>query len=79
MGHSEDRCWKKLKDGKPHSGVANFLEVLLNDEETTVQQLDKLCGNENIFSYTRIPKRRMVVEMAPGGVVPSLEATGEGT
>jgi hypothetical protein len=27
LGHSEDRCWKKPKDGKLHSGVANFLEV----------------------------------------------------
>ncbi len=52
LGHSEDRCWKRPKDGKPHSGAANFLEVSLNDEEATVQQLDKLCGNENIFAYT---------------------------
>jgi hypothetical protein len=79
LGHSEDRCWKKPKDGKPHSGTGNFLEVLLNDEEATVQQLDKLCGNENIFSYTRVPRRRMHVEVAPGGAVPSPEVTGEGT
>jgi len=52
---------------------------LLNDEEATMQQLDKLCGNENIFSYTRVPRRRMHVEVAPGGAVPSPEATGEGT
>ncbi len=79
LGHSEDRCWKKPKDGKPHSGAANFLEVLLNDEEATVQQLDKLCGNENIFSYTRLPRRRMPVEVVPGGDVPSPEAAGQGT
>ncbi len=53
LGHSEDRCWKKPKDGKSQSGAANFLEVLLNDEATTEQQLNKLCGNENLFSYTR--------------------------
>jgi hypothetical protein len=34
------------KDGKSHSGVANFSEVLLNDEEATMQQLNKLCRNE---------------------------------
>jgi hypothetical protein len=51
LGHSEDNCWKKLKDGKSHSGTINFLEVLLNDEETTMQQLNKLCGNENVLSY----------------------------
>jgi len=28
LGHSEDKCWKKPKDGKSHSGLANFLEVL---------------------------------------------------
>jgi hypothetical protein len=79
LGHSEDRCWKKPKDGKSHSGVANFLKMLLNDEEATMQQLDKLCGNENIFSYTRVPRRRMPVEVAPGGAVPSPEAAREGT
>jgi predicted aspartyl protease len=79
LGHSEDRCWKKPKDGKSHFGVANFLEVLLNDEEATMQQLNKLCGNENIFSYTRVPRRRMPVEVALGGIVPSSEAIiGEG-
>jgi hypothetical protein len=36
LGHSEDKCWKKPKDEKPHSRAANFLEVLLNDEETTL-------------------------------------------
>jgi len=47
LGHSEDRCWKKPKDGKTHIGTANFVEVLLNDEKTTLQQLNRLCGNEN--------------------------------
>jgi len=37
LGHSEDKCWKKPKDAKSHSGAANFLEVLLNDEKTTLQ------------------------------------------
>jgi len=79
LDHSEDRCWKKPKDGKSHSGAANFLEVLLNDEEATMQQFNKLCGKENIFSYTRVPRRRMPVEVAPGGAVPSPEAAREGT
>ncbi len=78
LGHLEDSCWKKPKDGKSHSGVANFLEVLLNDEEATMQQLNKLCGNENIFSYTQVPRRRMHVEVALGGAIPSPKATGEG-
>jgi hypothetical protein len=52
LGHSKDRCWKKPKDGKSHSGTTNFLEVLLNDEVATLQQLNKLCGDEDMFSYT---------------------------
>jgi predicted aspartyl protease len=70
LGHSEDRCWKEPKDGKVHPGSANFLEVLLNDEEATLHQLNKLCGNENLFSYTRVPRRRMLVEVPPAGTVP---------
>ncbi len=79
LGHSKDRCQKKSKDGKSQSGAANFLEVFLNDEATTMQQLDKLCGNENLFSYTQVHRRRMPVEVAPVGTIPSLEAVGEGT
>jgi len=37
LGHSEDRCWKRSKDGRPSSGTANFLEVLLDDEAATAQ------------------------------------------
>jgi len=78
LGHSEDICWKKPKDGKSHSGTANSLEVLLNDEATTLQQLNKLCGNENLFSYTRVPRRRVLVDVAPGEAVPTPEAVGDG-
>jgi predicted aspartyl protease len=44
-----------------------------------MQQLNKLCGNKNIFSYTRVPRRRLLVEVARAGTVPSPEAAGEGT
>jgi predicted aspartyl protease len=73
LGHSEGRCWKKSKDGKSYSGAANFLEVLLNDEAATLQQLNELCGNENVFSYTRIPRRRHSVELPTTGVAPQNE------
>jgi hypothetical protein len=56
LGHSEYRCWKKSKDGRSNSGAVNFLEVLLNDEAATAQQLDRFCENENVFSYTRLPR-----------------------
>jgi predicted aspartyl protease len=78
LGHSEDRCWRKPKDGKVQSGAANFVEVLLNDEQATLQQLNKLCGDEKVFSYTRVPRRRMPIEVAPTGNVPSPEIAGEG-
>ncbi len=78
LGHSEDRCWKKPKDRKSHSGAANFLEVLLNDEAATLQQLNKLCGSENLFSHMRVPKRRVHVEVAVGGAEPTPQTVGDG-
>jgi hypothetical protein len=56
-----------------------FLEVLLNDEEVTMQQFNKLCINENLFSYIQIPRRRMHVEITLGGVVLTPEIGREGT
>ncbi len=55
------------------------MEVLLDDEEATLQQLNRLCGNEKVFSYIRVPRRRIPVEVAPAGNVPSLEVAEEGT
>jgi hypothetical protein len=78
LGHSEDKCWKKNKDGKSASGVANFLEVMLDDEAATEQRLNKLCGNENAFSYTRVPRRKTPVDVALGGIAPVPEAEREG-
>jgi predicted aspartyl protease len=51
----------------------------LNDEAATAQQLDRLCENENVFSYTRLPKRRLPVELPPAGVGPSTEVAENGT
>ncbi len=79
LGHSEDRCWKKPKDGRSHSGAVNFVEVLLNDEEATWQQFNRLCGNQEVFSYIRVPRRRMPIEVTPTGNVPSPEVQGKGT
>jgi hypothetical protein len=78
LGHPKDKCWKKPKDGKSTTGAANFLEVLLDDEATTEQQLNKLCGNENLFSYTRVPRRRTPIDATQGGVAPAPEAKREG-
>jgi hypothetical protein len=77
LGHSEDKCWKKPKDGKSKAGVANFLEVLFDDGAAIEQQLNELCGNENLFSYTRVPRRRTPIDVTPGGVAPIPEAERE--
>jgi len=79
LGHSENKCWKKSKDGRSNSGAANFLEVLLDDEAATIQQLDKFCENENVFSHTRIPRRRQSVELPPTAAGSSTEVAGDGT
>ncbi len=61
MGHSEDRCWKK-KDTKPFNSTANYLEVLVNDEKATLNELNKICGaNHHLTSGNKIPKRRLPV------------------
>jgi len=80
LGHSEDRCWKRPRDGKTHPGSANFLEVMLDDEEATLHQLDKLCGSENLFSYTWVPRRRMHVDVTPAtsGSTPNVTIEGSG-
>jgi len=51
---------------------------MLNDEAATKQQLNRLCGNENAFSYTRVPRRRTHVEVTLGGIAPIPEVEREG-
>jgi predicted aspartyl protease len=79
LGHSEDKCWKKPKDRKSTAGAAYFLEVMLDDEAATEQQLNRLCGNENAFSYTRVSRRRTHVDVTSGGIAPVPEVEREGT
>jgi hypothetical protein len=38
MGHVKNMCWKK--NGEGPSTFANFLEVLVNDEEVTLTELN---------------------------------------
>ncbi len=60
LGHTKEQCWKK--NGRRLVVVANYLEVLINDEKATLAKLNRLCGeNNNIFSGTRIPKQRNLV------------------
>jgi hypothetical protein len=77
LGHSEDQCWKKPKDGKSQSGVANFLEVLLNDEATTEQQLNKLCGDENLFFIPECQGGELLSKLHRKGLGRSLKLQGK--
>jgi len=56
--------WGTLRNnvGKRFIVVVNYLEVLVNDEKTTLAKLNQLCGaNNNVFSGTKIPKQRNLV------------------
>jgi hypothetical protein len=63
MGHTEDKCWKHGKDGKMPFATNNYLEVLVNDENATLEKLNCLCGTKHdIFTRTIIPRRHLLVE-----------------
>jgi hypothetical protein len=60
MRYTEDRCWKKI--AKDPLATTNFLEVLVNDEETTLSELNYICGEEeHVFFGIKMPKRRLHV------------------
>jgi hypothetical protein len=53
LRHIEEQCWKK--NGRGPTAIANYLEVLVNDEKTTLVKFNPLCGaKNNVFSRTRI-------------------------
>jgi len=53
---------EKRKDGKTSFVVNNYLEVLVDDEKTTLEQLNRLVVQNMIFLGARIPRRRLPVE-----------------
>jgi hypothetical protein len=62
LGHSEDYYWRK-KDTKPSNFIANYLEMLVNDEEATLNELNKICdANHHLTSGNKIPKKRFPVQ-----------------
>lgn len=63
MGHTKDRCWKHGKDGKTLFVVTNYLQVLVDDEEATLEQLNRLCGiNHDIFTKAKIPRMHLPIK-----------------
>ncbi len=58
MGHIEDKSWKK--NPKNETIVAKKLKALINDEDATLAQLNRIYGfNYDVFSHVRIPKRKI--------------------
>jgi hypothetical protein len=42
--------------------IAKFLEVIVNDEDATLFEHNKLCSaNHDVFSKDRKPKRRLLI------------------
>jgi hypothetical protein len=60
----EKRCWKKIAKGL--LATTNFLEVLVDDEETIMAELNRACGDDqHVFSGVRIPKRKLPIVINP--------------
>jgi len=60
LGHIEEQCWEK--NGRGPIAIANYLEVLVDDEKTTLAKLNWLCGaNNNVLSRTKVPRWRNLI------------------
>ncbi len=45
----------------------NYLEVLIDDEEITLDQLNKLCNmKHDVFSGAMIPRKHLPIETTDG-------------
>ncbi len=54
------RCWKKTTKGL--LVTTNFLEVLVDDEESTLAKLNRVHGDDqHIFFGVKTPKRRLPI------------------
>jgi hypothetical protein len=53
MGHIKDKCWKLGNDGKAPFVANNYLEILVDDEDPTLEELNKLCAQSMMFSLDR--------------------------
>jgi len=51
--------------------------MLLDDKKSTIQQLNKFCGEESVFSYTCVTKRRVLVEIILNTFAQAPEVVGE--
>ncbi len=49
---------------KPNSIANNYLEVLVNDETTTLEQFSHLCGTKHdVLFGVKILRKKMSIEM----------------
>jgi hypothetical protein len=62
---------------KKSTTTNNYLEVMVHDEEATLEQLNRLCGvKHDVFSRARIPRQCLLVE-ATNEVVVNDQETGQ--
>jgi hypothetical protein len=49
---------------KPSNSIANYLEVLVNDENATLNELNRICGANHHLTYgNKIPQKRLPVQV----------------
>ncbi len=61
LGHPKEWCWKKIYSKL--GATTNYLEVMINDEEITKIQLNKICGSSHeLFIHTTIHGRWLHVD-----------------
>jgi hypothetical protein len=67
MGHTKDICWKCGKDGKTPFVANIYFKILINDEEATLEQFNRLCNmKHDVFLGTMIPRRHLPTETTNG-------------
>ncbi len=56
----EEKCWKKNLKGT--TTVINFLKVVVNDEKTTLFELNKICNtNHDLLFGIKMPKKNLPI------------------
>jgi hypothetical protein len=60
LRHMEEKCWKKNLKGT--TTVINFLKVVVNDEKTTLFELNKICNtNHDLLFGIKMPKKNLPI------------------
>jgi hypothetical protein len=64
-----DKCLRHGKDGKAPFVANNYLEVLVDDEDATLEELNKSCATKHdVFTKVKLPRICLLIEVANGKV-----------